>query len=154
LDTVSRQIFGDIQETQFSRSKIEIHVHLKNAFPGGIRKRRIMLVYNLWFASHPSARAKKKKSRAAESKRRALGHSFSERICYMFLTSKCRRDRDLGLCTTSILACGEPGNGTGHALCRAVQTKYGRERKECGGDAHTYVCISPPDLHLCPTSPP
>ena len=47
-------------------------------------------------------------SRAAESKRRALGNCFSERICYMFLTSKCRGDRDLGLCTTSVLAFGEP----------------------------------------------
>jgi len=36
LDTVSRQIFGDFQETQFSGSKMEIHVHLKKAFPGGI----------------------------------------------------------------------------------------------------------------------
>jgi len=32
LDTVSRQIFGDIQETQFSGSNKEVHVHLKNAF--------------------------------------------------------------------------------------------------------------------------
>jgi len=31
-------------------------------------------------------------SRAAESKRRALGKYFSERICYMFLISKCRGD--------------------------------------------------------------
>ena len=42
-------------------------------------------------------------SGAAESKRRALGNYFSERICYMFLISKCRGDRDLGLCTTSVL---------------------------------------------------
>jgi len=47
-------------------------------------------------------------SRAAESKRRALGNYFFERICYMFLISKCRGDRDLGLCTTSRLAFGEP----------------------------------------------
>jgi len=40
-------------------------------------------------------------SRTAESKRRALRNYFSERICYMFLISKCRGDRDLGLCTTS-----------------------------------------------------
>ena len=39
----------------------------------------------------------------AESKRRALGIYFSERICYMFPISKCRGDRDLGLCTTSVL---------------------------------------------------
>jgi len=47
-------------------------------------------------------------SRAAESKRRALWNNFSERICYMFPISKCRGDRDLGLCTTSILAKREP----------------------------------------------
>jgi len=44
--------------------------------------------------------------RAAESKRRALGNDFSERICYMFPRSKCRGDWDLGLCTTSGLAFG------------------------------------------------
>jgi len=47
-------------------------------------------------------------SRAAESKCRALGNYFSERICYIFLISKCREDRDLGLCTTSVLAFWEP----------------------------------------------
>ena len=47
-------------------------------------------------------------SRAAESKRRAIGNYFSERICYMFLISKCRGDSDLGLCTTSVLAFGDP----------------------------------------------
>jgi len=47
-------------------------------------------------------------NRAAESKCRAIGNYFSERICYMFLISKCRGDRDLGLCTTSGLAFGEP----------------------------------------------
>jgi len=40
-------------------------------------------------------------SRTAESKRQALGYYFFERMCYMFLMSKCRGDRDLGLCTTS-----------------------------------------------------
>jgi len=35
-------------------------------------------------------------NRAAESKRRALENCFSERICYMFLITKCRGDRDLG----------------------------------------------------------
>jgi len=47
-------------------------------------------------------------SRATESKRQALGNYFSERIWYMFLTSKCRGDQDLCLCTTSGLAFGEP----------------------------------------------
>ena len=41
---------------------------------------------------------------AAESKRRARGHYFSERICYMFLMSKCKEDSDLGLCTFWVLA--------------------------------------------------
>jgi len=51
---VFRQKFGDIQETQFSGSKMEVYVHLKNTFPGGIGNQRIAFGYNLWFASHPS----------------------------------------------------------------------------------------------------
>ena len=47
-------------------------------------------------------------NKAAESKRRALENYFSERNCYMFLISKYRGDQDLGLCTTSVLAFGEP----------------------------------------------
>ena len=47
-------------------------------------------------------------SRAAESKHRAPGNYFSERICYKFLISKCRGDWDLGLCTTLVLAEREP----------------------------------------------
>ena len=43
-------------------------------------------------------------SRAAESKRRALGVYFSERIWYIFLMSNCRGDWDLGLCTSLVLA--------------------------------------------------
>jgi len=50
LDTVSRQIFGNIQETQFSGSEMEVHVYLKNAFPGGIGNRWITFGYNLWLA--------------------------------------------------------------------------------------------------------
>jgi len=47
-------------------------------------------------------------SRAAESKRQALGNYFCERICYMFLMSKCRGGWDLGLCTFWVLAKREP----------------------------------------------
>ena len=47
-------------------------------------------------------------SRPAESKRQAIRNYFSERIFYMFRTSKCRGDRDLGLCTISGLAFGGP----------------------------------------------
>jgi len=49
-------------------------------------------------------------SRAAESNHRALGNyfKFSKRICYMSFISKCRGDRDLSQCTTSILAFGDP----------------------------------------------
>jgi len=43
-------------------------------------------------------------SRAAESKRRALQNYLSERICHMFLMSKCRKDQDLGLCKFWVLA--------------------------------------------------
>jgi len=32
LDTISRQIFGDILDTQMSNSKMEVHVHTKNSF--------------------------------------------------------------------------------------------------------------------------
>jgi len=46
--------------------------------------------------------------RAAESKRWALGNYFPERICNMFLMSKCRGDWDLGLCTFWVLAKREP----------------------------------------------
>ena len=47
-------------------------------------------------------------SRAAKSKRRVIGNYFSERNCHMFPISECRGDQDLGLCTTSVLAFGEP----------------------------------------------
>ena len=33
---------------------MQVHVHLKNAFPGGIGNRMIRFGYNLWFASHSS----------------------------------------------------------------------------------------------------
>jgi len=47
LDTVSRQIFGDIQKTYFSGSKMEVHVHLKNTFPGGIGNQRNQMMIAL-----------------------------------------------------------------------------------------------------------
>jgi len=47
-------------------------------------------------------------SRTAGSKHQAVGNHFFERFCYVFLISKCRADWDLGLCTTSGLAFGEP----------------------------------------------
>jgi len=47
-------------------------------------------------------------SKVTESKRRVLGNYFSERICYVFLVSKCREESDLGLCTSSGLTFGEP----------------------------------------------
>ena len=39
----------------------------------------------------------RRSSKAAESKHQAIGTYFSERICYMFLISKCRGEYDLGL---------------------------------------------------------
>ena len=41
LDTVFRKVFGDVHETKFAISKLEVHVHLKNAFPCRMRKRAI-----------------------------------------------------------------------------------------------------------------
>jgi len=69
-------------------------------------------------------------SKAAESKRRALGNYFSERIYFMILISKCRGYWDLGLCTTSGLAIGEPQrNGeirffsaSKHIFCSEIAT--------------------------------
>jgi len=55
LHTVSRQIFGDIQETQFSGSKNGCLRSSEKCFPSGIGNRRIEFGYNLWFASHPSS---------------------------------------------------------------------------------------------------
>ena len=43
-------------------------------------------------------------SMSAGGKRRAIAFEFSIRISYMFLISKCRRESDLGLCTTLQLA--------------------------------------------------
>jgi len=50
----------------------------------------------------------KRSTRTAERKRRVIGNYFPERIYYAFLISKCRGDQYLGLCTTSVLAFGEP----------------------------------------------
>jgi len=47
-------------------------------------------------------------SRAAESKRRAIGNYFPDRFCYMFLISKCRGDRVLFLFSSSLLSFGKP----------------------------------------------
>jgi len=51
---LSRQIFRDIQETQFSGSKMEVHVHLKNAFQAELETEGSRLA--TIFAAHPSPR--------------------------------------------------------------------------------------------------
>jgi len=43
-----------------------------------------------------------------DSKRRALGNYFPVRLYYEFLISKCRGDRDLGLCPFGVLALINP----------------------------------------------
>jgi len=43
-------------------------------------------------------------SRLAGSKRQALAFCYSIRIWYVFLISKCRKESDLDVCTTSVLA--------------------------------------------------
>ena len=50
-------------------------------------------------------------SRAAESKRWALGNYFSERMSCKFLISKCRGDRDLGLSTSFLAFAGPQRDG-------------------------------------------
>jgi len=44
-----------LKPLRLPRAQMEVHVHLKNTFPGGIGNRRITSGYNLWFASHPSS---------------------------------------------------------------------------------------------------
>jgi len=46
--------------------------------------------------------------RTAESKRQVIENYLSERICYLFLISKCRGDWDLGMCTFWVLAKRKP----------------------------------------------
>ena len=82
---------------QFTTHFIEIFVVETKRFVGGF----VNLILTWQTCGQRS-------SKAAESKRQALGNYFSERICYMFLISKCRGDSDLGLCTTSGIAFGEP----------------------------------------------
>jgi len=62
-----------------------------------------VVLYTWSWRGKPAASA-----RAGLRKGRALGKYFSEQICYMFLISKCKGDRGLGLCTTSVIAFGEP----------------------------------------------
>jgi len=86
-------------------------------------------------------------SRAAESKRRALGNYFSERICHMFLISNCTGDRDLGLCTTSVLAFGEPQrNGKFRFLYVKTRVFFGFCR--CAAVLQTQVTKMCTDLDL------
>ena len=75
-------------------------------------------------------------SRAAESKRRALGNYFSERISYVFLISKWRGDRDLGLCTTSVLAFGEPQRNGKIRFFPRQNTFFPRILPSCCGSAN------------------
>jgi len=52
---------------------------------------------------------RQRQNRVAESKRQALGNYFCERLEFaIFIISRCRGDRDLGLCTTWVHANGEP----------------------------------------------
>jgi len=77
-------------------------------------------------------------STTAESRRQALGNYVSKRIWYMFLISKCRGDRDLGLCTTSLLVLGEP-------QCNGKI----REKKTCFGSGKIRFCHCATVLNSC-----
>jgi len=72
-------------------------------------------------------------SKVAESKRRAPGNHFFDRICYMVPISKCRGDWDLGLCTTSRLAFGEPmRDGKIRFFLRRNTFLYRKSPMRCG----------------------
>ena len=75
-------------------------------------------------------------SKAAESKRRAQGNYFSGRMCYMFLISKCRGDWDLGLCTTSGLAFGEPQRSGDFRKKNVFRRRKNRNLSLCCGSSN------------------
>ena len=75
-------------------------------------------------------------SRAVESKRRAIGNNLSGRICYM-------GDRDLGLCTTSGLAFGEPQRNDKFLFFLRRNTFFFRKSPlRCGPKLCTYLDLS------------
>jgi len=84
-------------------------------------------------------------SRAAESKRRALGNDFFERICCMFLISKRRRDSDLSLCTTSGLAFKKPQRKIQFSC---VETRFFSGSRHCTAVLRTQVPKLCTDIHL------
>ena len=67
-------------------------------------------------------------SRAEESKRRALGNYFSERVCYMFLISKCRGDWDLGP-NASTEVVHRPTSQSPLILTLGTYSKFARKKK-------------------------
>ena len=87
-------------------------------------------------------------SRATEIKRRVLENGFSERICYMFLISKCRWDWDQGLCTTSGLAFGEPQR---NGKIRKKKVFRCRENRilplRCGSKKASKIVVHRPKSH-------
>jgi len=75
-------------------------------------------------------------SRATEIKRRVLENGFSERICYMFLISKCRGGWDPSLCTFCVRAkrellrhCDFPNNKLFGPLKNCVTHKKNKEKR-------------------------
>jgi len=80
-------------------------------------------------------------SKAAESKRRALENSFSGRICYLFLISKCRGDWDLGLCTTSGLEFGEPQRSGDFQKKNVFRRRKNRKLSLCCGSPNARPAV-------------
>jgi len=72
-------------------------------------------------------------SMSAGSKRRALAFYFCAQICYMFPTSKCRRESDLGLCATSVLANGMPPRICKFRQILRPNTSFNRMSPPCSG---------------------
>ena len=83
-------------------------------------------------------------SMSAGSKRRALAFYFCVQICYMFPILKCRRESDLGLCTTSVLVNGMPPRICKFRQILRPNTSFNRMSPPCSGIhfcRHVYVCI-------------
>jgi len=86
-------------------------------------------------------------SKPAERKRQALRNHFSGRNCYMFKVSKCKGDSDLGLCTTSGLAFGEPQRND-KIQFSCVETRFFPASRHCASVLQTQVPKLCTDLDL------
>jgi len=98
-------------------------------------KRFVSSTVNVIFALQTCGQ---RSSRAAESKRRALGNYFWVQICYIFLMSKCKRDWDLGICTFQVLTKRETLRNAKFWFFLRVKHVFLRKSPLCNG----FLCAS------------